>query len=59
MQQTEVRGQINLTEQTIMKLSSTTNPTKNRKSYFGGVSLPLLWLLGVPVPVLILIYFFR
>ena len=43
----------------IMKHSFVNSNSETRKSLCGGVSLPLLWLLGVPVPILVIIFLFR
>ncbi len=50
---TSNRGQPNKT----MKLPF--NRFQNQKSIAGRISLVLLWLLGVPVPILIIIFLFR
>jgi hypothetical protein len=34
-------------------------PVPNRSSLLGRVPLLLLWLIGIPVPILILIFLFR
>jgi hypothetical protein len=43
------------------KLMKPTPPgdATNRKRLSGGLSLPLLWLIGVPVPILVIIFLFR
>jgi len=41
-----------------MKLIPPADST-NRKKLSGGLSLPLLWLIGVPVPILVIIFLFR
>ncbi len=40
-----------------MKLSSP--HLENRQSISGRISLVLLWLIGVPVPILVIIFLFR
>ena len=40
-----------------MKLAQTN--FKNHKNLAGRVPLVLLWLLGVPLPIILLIFFFR
>jgi hypothetical protein len=54
----EVDTYPNYNRKQIMKLTPPADPA-NRKKLSGGLSLPLLWLIGVPVPILVIIFLFR
>jgi hypothetical protein len=53
--QSGIEGKLN--RKIIMKLSSP--DPKNRKNLSGRVSLLLLWLIGIPVPILVIIFLLR